>query len=159
MNLYLAVRWVHVLAAASWYGEVVTINLVLVPMLGRLEGVEQRAFLRGVFPRLFKLASWLSLTAVVSGAYLAWVRYGSDLSQLATPQGRVFLLGATLALALTAFHFILEPRLDGMICSAHERDDVELTDRVVRALRIVPRGGLLVITGIVVSMMIGSRGW
>jgi len=160
VNLYLAVRWIHVLAAASWYGEVVTINVVLVPMVARLEGSAQRAFLAGVFPRIFRLASWLSLTAVVTGAYLAWVRYGQDPSQLwTTLQGMVFLVGASLALLLTAFHFILEPRLDGMICTAHEHDDVAITDQVVRALRIVPRVGLLVITAIVVSMMVGSRGW
>ena len=28
---YLILRWVHVVAAAAWFGEVVTINFVLVP--------------------------------------------------------------------------------------------------------------------------------
>ena len=30
-TLFTVLRWVHVLAGAAWFGEVVVVNLVLVP--------------------------------------------------------------------------------------------------------------------------------
>ena len=156
---YLALRWLHILAAAAWFGEVVTINFVLVPAVGRLPRDQAPKVLFQIFPRIFKLASWLSATAVLSGTVLASKRYMASPDVLwTTPSGLLFSLGATLGLLLTGFHFILEPRLDGMICTAAEEEDAELSDRVMRLLKIVPRVGLGVITGIVWMMMVGARG-
>ena len=113
---YLALRWLHILAAAAWFGEVVTINFVLVPAVGRLPREQAPKVLFQIFPRIFKLASWLSATAVLSGIVLASKRYMAAPEVLwTTPSGLLFSLGATLGLLLTGFHFILEPRLDGMI--------------------------------------------
>ncbi len=156
---YIILRWVHILAAAAWYGEVVTINFVLVPAVSRLPKDQAPGFLVQIFPRIFKLASWLSATAVISGIALASQRYlpTPEILWTTTP-GIVFSVGAVLGLLLTGFHFILEPRLDGMICAAAEEDDIELSQRVMRLLRLVPRVGLGVITGIVLAMMIGARG-
>ncbi len=159
MSTYLMIRWLHILAATAWFGEVVTINVVLVPVVARLPREEGARFLARVFPRIFRLASWLSGTAVVTGAYLAWWRYGSNPEVLWTTwPGRAFSAGAGLGLLLTVFHFILEPRLDGMICSAADRGDLDLSDKVIRLLRIVPRAGLVVIGTALVLMMVGARG-
>ena len=159
MSIYLAVRWVHVVAATAWFGEVVTINFVLVPVLTRLPREEAARFLVAVFPTVFRLASVLSATAVLSGIYLAWTRFSANPDVLwTTASGNAFLVGATLGVLLTGFHFLLEPRLDGMICGAAERGDLEMSDRVIRLLRVVPRGGLVVITGILWLMMVGARG-
>ena len=75
-----------------------------------------------------------------------------------TRQGIGLLVGLTLATLLTAFHFVAEPRLDGMICNARDEADIVLTDRVLGLLKIVPRVGLVVITTIVVLMMYTSHG-
>jgi len=159
MSWYLALRWLHVFAAAAWFGEVVTINFVLVPAVSRLSSQDGSRFLVDIFPRIFRMASYLSATAVLTGLVLAWFRYSADLSTLwSTGSGRAFLVGATLGLLLTTFHFILEPRLDGMICTAAESGDLELSDRVISLLRIVPRVGLLVIGSTLLLMMIASRG-
>jgi uncharacterized membrane protein len=159
MSLYLAVRWVHVIAATSWYGEVVTINFVLVPVLAALPREEASRFLSAVFPVIFKLASWLSATAMATGLFLAWNRFASSPELLWTTfSGRAFTVGATMGILLTTFHFVLEPKLDGMICSARENNDLDLSDKVIRQLRVVPRVGLLVITIALMLMMIGARG-
>jgi uncharacterized membrane protein len=158
-TLYLAVRWIHVIAATAWFGEVVTINFVLVPAVAKLPRDQAPKVLFQIFPRIFKLASWLSATAVLSGLVLASDRYLPDYQVLwTTGPGRLFSVGATLGLLLTGFHFILEPRLDGMICTAAKEDDAELSDRVMRLLRLVPRVGLVVITTILWTMMVGARG-
>lgn len=157
---FVALRWLHVGAGAAWFGEVVTINLVLVPAVLAMSATDQTATLAKLFPRLFRLASFLSATAVAAGLGLLFIRYQGHWGDLIhTGPGRTLLLGATLASALTAFHFVLEPRLDGMICTAADNDDFELTQQVLTALKIVPRVGLGVITGIVILMMIAARGW
>ncbi len=42
--------------------------------------------------------------------------------------------------------------------SPHESDDIELSDEVLRLLKLVPRVGMVVITGVVWMMMVGARG-
>ena len=159
LTWYLVVRWIHMLAGAAWFGEVVTINFVLVPAVARMSREDAAEFLGRVFPRVFRLASVLAATAVGCGLIMAFHRFGDEPSLLwTTPTGGAFLVGGSMALALTTFHFILEPRLDGMICHASEARDFEVSDRVIRMLRVVPRVGLAVFTGIVVLMMIGSHG-
>ncbi|MCB9760301.1 MAG: DUF4149 domain-containing protein [Alphaproteobacteria bacterium] len=159
MSEYLMIRWVHVIAATAWFGEVVTINFVLIPALVRLPRPEATRFLAAVFPIVFRLASVLSAVAVLSGATLAWQRYGATPEVLwTTTYGRLFSVGATLGLLLTGFHFVLEPRLDSMICTAAAKGDLELSDKVIRLLCVVPRVGLVVIGGVLLMMMIGARG-
>jgi uncharacterized membrane protein len=156
---YLVIRWIHVIAAAAWFGEVVTINFVLVPAVARLPKDQAPKILFQIFPRIFKLASVLSGTAVVTGIALAGQRYMDNPEVLwTTGPGILFSIGATLGLLLTGFHFILEPRLDGMICTAADEEDAELSERVMRLLKIVPRVGGLVMLAIIMSMMIGARG-
>lgn len=156
---YTALRWIHVIAAAGWFGEVVTINFVLVPAVARFPREQAPKILIEIFPRIFKLASWLAGTAVISGIVLASDKYwGSPDILWTSTQGLLFSFGATLGLLLSAFHFLLEPRLDGMICSAAEENDIDLSDRVMFLLRLIPRVGLGVMVIIVLTMMIGARG-
>lgn len=159
MSWYLWVRWVHLFSATAWLGEVVTINFVLVPVLLRMKEGERIPFLAGLFPSLFRLASWLSGTAVLSGAVLITRRHWGNWSVLwTTGSGRYLLAGATLALGLAIFHFILEPRLEGMICTAEENEDIELTQTIVRRLKIVPRTGMVVLVAAFWLMMVANRG-
>ncbi len=159
LTWYLALRWLHVIAATAWFGEVVTINFVLVPAVARLPPDQAPKVLFQLFPRIFKLASWLSATAVISGLVLASDRYLPNYEVLwTTSPGLLFSFGAVLGLLLTAFHFLLEPRLDGMICSAAAEEDIELSARVLRLLKIIPRIGLGVITITLWTMMVGARG-
>lgn len=156
----IVVRWIHVIAATAWFGEVVTINFVLVPMLVRLRGAERTQMLASVFPRLFRLASYLAGTALATGLALFLNKFWGHWHLLwSTPIGLYTLVGACLGTMLAVFHFIVEPRLDGMICVAADNADFELTDKVVRVLRTVPRVGLGVITGAMILMMMGAHGF
>lgn len=49
-DLYPYVRWIHVLAASAWFGEVVAIHFILIPSLSSYEGEERKSFLNTVFP-------------------------------------------------------------------------------------------------------------
>lgn len=159
MGWYNEIRWLHVLSAASWLGEVITINFVLVPALAKLTEAERARFIAAVFPRVFKLASVLSLTAVCSGAVLFMLRFGSNWQAVwHTPFTRVLAIGAVLGLLLTTFHFVVEPRLSKLIYAAKAQGNIAATEMIHSRLRVIPRAGLGVLVAIVLFMMVGARG-
>ncbi|MDD9942418.1 MAG: hypothetical protein OXU20_15375 [Myxococcales bacterium] len=160
MSWFIIIRWLHIFAAASWFGEVMTINFVLVPALGKLEQQERARFMSVVFPRIFRLASVLSLLTVASGTGLFVMRYGGNWSVVwHAPITTLLAIGALMGLALTLFHFVMEPRLSKLIRVAEAQGDLETTALIHSRLRLIPRAGLGVIASIVLLMMAGARGF
>lgn len=156
----LTFRWIHILAATSWVGEVVTINFVLVPALAKMSAEARGAALATIFPRIFRLASVLSLIALASGGFLYYQRFHLNWSvAFNTTSGICFTVGATLATLLTLFHFFAEPRLGDMVCVAGEEPEGDVATTVMKALRFIPRVGMGVIVVIAMLMMIGARGY
>ncbi len=151
------VRWVHILAGAGWFGEVVIVAFVLVPFARSLPADSQREYLVGVFPRVFRLASWLAGISLVAGLWLnylltGWTNMGGYFSSL---RGGAILVGGTLGALLAGFHYFVEPHLEHGLMTLN---DVTTQNRLMQVLTVVPRAGLLVLVGILVSMMIGARG-
>lgn len=151
-------RWFHLGAGAAWLGEVVAVVFVLVPILLAATGERRAWFLSVVFPRVFRLASVLSATAVLAGAGLYVSINGVTLEPLLTGGrwGTSILVGGGLGLGLTLFHFVAEGRLEPLARSATDEgfDDALL----VRRLRIVPRVGLAVLVVVFGAMMFAARG-
>lgn len=152
------VRWIHVIAASAWLGEVIVINFALVPALGKIASATRRRVLFVVFPRLFRLASVLSSTAVISGLVLA-VRMsnGNGSLFLSGRWGRSILIGGLLGLTLMLFHFFIEQRIGGLLDRA-KHDENGSVDEVWRSLKIIPRAGMGVILVIFGLMMFAVRG-
>lgn len=160
MTWPLLIRFLHVFAAASWFGMVVAVNFVLIPSLLLNPESERGRFLATVFPKVFRTASYLSGTVVACGAVLLYNRFHTNWPALwDSTGGRFFLVAATLGTALTTFHFVMEPRLEGMVCRAGSEPVPEVGPRAVRILRVVPRIGLAVISTVMLLMMAGSHGW
>lgn len=156
MSMVVLLRWIHLLSGAAWLGEVVTINFVLVPALLKMNRTYQIAFIRQVFPRIFRLASVLSLSTILSGAASSYLITGwRDLGTwLETRWGQGILIGGLLGLALTLFHFLAERRLEP---TASQMKDADL-DKVLTVLKVVPRAGLVLIVFIILLMMYATRG-
>jgi uncharacterized membrane protein len=156
MSLLNIVRWVHIISGVAWLGEVITINFVLLPVLLKMEKENRGPFIRQIFPRVFRLASILSVSAILSGAFMSylitgWKNLGSLLN---TRWGIGILIGGSLGLALTLFHFLAESRLEPVAVKADEAD----VEKIISALKVVPRVGLGVIALVVVLMMYAARG-
>ena len=66
------VRWIHIIAGAAWLGEVLAIIFVIVPTIDRMELVDRARSIKLIFPRVFRMASFLSLTAVTAGLTLSY---------------------------------------------------------------------------------------
>lgn len=153
------VRWAHVLAAASWLGEVVIINFVLVPALGHLDPAYRERFLEAVFPRVFRLASVLSVVTVLTGLVLALRLSGGHLEVFTTTEwGQRVLAGGSMGLLLTLFHFVMEPKLERSIATMGRDPGANGSDHVMRRLRLVPRAGLIALLVIFGLMMYAARG-
>lgn len=151
MDVVPVLRWIHALAGAAWFGEVLTIVFVLISVLGRAEPERQRWILNNVFPRIFHVASVLIATALVAGLLLNLAMSGwrIDWDQLTgTPWGRSILIGGILGGLLGMFHFVAERKLEPMVTD--ENTDL---DAVMRRLKLIPRIGLGILV-VVISLMI-----
>lgn len=160
MNLTVLFRWLHILSGAAWLGEVVTINFVILPSLVSMEAARRPRFIRNIFPRLFRLASVLSLTSILSGLVMTYLVSGwQDLSIFFTTRwGLAILSGGGLGLALTAFHFFVESRLEPFASTLDEGVSQKELAGVLRFLKIVPRVGFAVMIIIFLLMMYAARG-
>jgi uncharacterized membrane protein len=156
MSLLNIVRWVHIISGVAWLGEVLAINFVLLPALLNMEKKDRGAFIRQIFPRVFRLASVLSLLAIFSGTTMSYLITGwKNLGPLlSTRWGIGILIGGGLGLGLTLFHFLAESRLEPVAAKADEAD----VEKIISVLKVVPRVGLVVIVAIVLLMMYAARG-
>lgn len=159
MDWLVFVRWIHVLAASAWFGEVLVINVILVPTLSRYEGPARREFLSTVFPRIFRLASVLAGTVAATGAVLVYRYTGGDIQALTQGGrwGQCLLAGAILGGILISFHFFMEDRLARRVGIGRPDVSHEVVDDVHVKLKVVPRVGLAVISTIFFLMMLAVR--
>jgi len=160
MNPVVLFRWLHILAGATWLGEVATINFILVPSLSSMDPAQRPRVIRRIFPLLFRLASVLSLLSIFSGLAMSYLNSGwRDLSIFFTTRwGLAILSGGFLGLGLTAFHFFVERRLEPVVAALDEDTPQEDIDRVLVFLKIVPRVGFAVLIIIFLLMMYAARG-
>lgn len=163
MSIINVLRWVHILAGAAWLGEVVAVNFVLVPVLANLEPGKRSWFLAAIFPRVYRLASALSLTTVLAGVALNlsmndWHVDAAIVRLTSSRWGWSILIGGSLGLGLTLFHFFAEHRLEPHVLATQEDPDGEAFVMVLRSLRIIPRVGLIVLLAIFLLMMVAARG-
>ena len=160
INLF---RWIHILAAATWLGEVIVINVILVPVLGQLKAENRKWFMAAIFPRIFQLASVAVATALLSGAALnlsmsGW-QVGKAITRLSSGRwGISILIAGTLGLTLGLFHFFAESRLEPQITAGDDGDESVDFAAVLRHLTILPRVGLGILLTIFFLMMFAARG-
>jgi len=159
MNVLNVVRWIHIISGVAWVGEVITLNFVIVPALIKMSSDTRGTFIRQIFPRVFHLASILSLTAIISGAAVNYLMTGwKNLDVLiGTRWGMAIAIGGGLALLLTLFHLFIEERLEPIAITADASSDVDI-EKTIKMLKIIPRVGLPILLLIVLLMMYAARG-
>ena len=160
MDPFIFFRWLHILAGAAWFGEVMTINFVLIPNLKSIESADRPQFIRSIFPRLFHLASFLALLSITSGLINSYLLSGwRDPAQFtSTRWGISILIGGSLGMGLALFHFFVERRIEPIASSMNENTSEFEIEKVMKFLGLVPRLGLIVMILIFVLMMYAARG-
>jgi hypothetical protein len=160
MQLLILVRWLHIISGAAWLGEVVTINFVLIPALKSLSAERRIGFIHKVFPRIFRLASLISLISIGSGLWMSYLVSGWDDPSIFfnTRWGLAILIGGSLGFGLTIFHFVVEGRMEPIVAGMDDQtSDADLA-RVIQFLNLVPRAGLGMMIVIFILMMFAARG-
>lgn len=158
-DFIIPLRWIHVLAASIWLGEVVVINFIMIPLVSKSNFEDKKQIISNIFTKLFRMASILSLTTVVSGILLMGLYTNWDLTLLTEGRwGISILLGGIFASGLTLFHFFLEHKVTFLLSN----EDREILNNnyalVYSRLKIIPRIGLVVISSIYLLMMFAVRG-
>ncbi len=159
-ELLFGVRFVHIVTGLGWLGEVLTVNFVLLPALVHVEPAVRGKILTAVFPLVFRLATILAGTAIVSGAIVFWIMSGGDLTKLVdTTWGQRILIGGLLGGPLFLFHLFQESRMEGSLARrlAAIEDDPVASDRILRHLRVIPRIGLAILVASVLFMSAAAR--
>lgn len=156
--------WIHLLAGTAWLGEVIVVNFILVPVLARLEAEKRGWFLSALFPRIFRLASILSLTTILAGAALnlSLSNWRVDVAAsrlIASRWGWSILIGGLLGFCLVLFHFVAEHCLEPHVVASDGDPDDTAFALILRRLKIIPRAGLSVLLLIVSLMIFAARGW
>lgn len=158
MDIDLIMRTLHILAGTTWFGQVVVINFVLIPSLGKFKNSERKNFILAIFPKIFKVASHLSIIVVLTGIHLVVSLTDVNLSNLLSGRwGLSILVGGSLGILLTLFHFFMEKKMAKKIGIVKDGNE-EMVDDVHLKLKVVPRFGLVVITTIFLLMINASRG-
>lgn len=156
------VRYLHIVAGVGWLGEVMVINLVLVPALKSAKATERIALLEIVFPRLFRLASVLGGLAVVTGAVLlAWYTQLQPHLLLASRWGWFVATGGLLAFLLYLFHLFQESKMEHTLMSnlvvAIQAGDSQAMATMLRRLAILPRAGMAALLVAVLLMVAAAH--
>lgn len=77
---------------------------------------------------------------------------------LTTAWGRAILVGGTLGLLLTLFHFFMDQRLTRLLAHHSDIPGTAAMDELHHRIRIIPRAGLVVLVVIFGLMMYAARG-
>ncbi len=153
-EFYTLIRWLHVVSGSAWLGEVLVINFVLIPVLSKFTDPSGKNFINSIFLKLFRLASVLALVTILTGAVLLYNFIGFNIASLTErgSWGWSILIGGSLGLVLTIFHFFIENWLAKKLgnTSTGSKEDV---DDVHLKLKFIPRIGMIVITLIFLLML------
>jgi len=157
-EIYPIIRTIHELAGSLWLGEVVVINFILIPVISKYKGEIRKQVLVSIFPKIFTLASILSATVVITGLFLVYYLTNGNFGILTSGRwGLSILVGGSLGILLTLFHFFLENKLAKKIGLGKQGDDEKLAE-VHLQLKIVPRIGLIVLLTIFLLMINAAHG-
>ena len=74
-----------------------------------------------------------------------------------TRWGVGIIIGGSLALLLTIFHFFVESHLEPIAVTADERTEIDV-EKIIAVLNVVPRIGLIILVLIVSLIMLAAKG-
>jgi len=150
-------RWIHELAAITWFGEVFVVTHILVPTLGRLPDSPKGLVMLRLYPRIFRMATISSSTTIIAGATVALLEARFDYSYfLTTFRGQLILVGGLIGLFMFLLHITVE-RVEMKALSRVRIEPQEGLPEELRVLdhrlRVLPRFGFTLLT-IVLGLMI-----
>lgn len=156
-------RWLHELAAISWFGEVFFITHIILPMLGKMPDSEKAPLMLSLFPRVFRMATVSAGVTIVAGAGTALMMVNLDVSLfLGTGWGLLILIGGLIGLFMFLLHLTVERvelRALRDVRLESRRDFPPELATLYSRLRILPRVGFTLLTIALILMIYASHGF
>ncbi len=163
VELVSLLRWVHEIAAISWFGEVFVITHIIIPTLGRIPESTKGLLMMKLFPRVFRLATLSSATTIISGAWIALLEANFNLAYfLETTRGQLIFAGGLIGLFMFLLHSTVERvemRALGRVRIGPQNTFPEELKILDRRLRILPRVGFTLLTIVLILMIYVSHGF
>lgn len=150
------------LTGIAWYGEVVFIVFILIPSLSELTEESKKPLMIEMFPRIFRVATVTSATAIFSGAAIAllYTKYNL-LVFLRTSWGLAILVGGTAGLIMFLVHMTVETTALRQVRRAKAKTQETFPEELKaleRRIRLLPRVGFLLLNVTLVLMIYASHG-
>lgn len=148
-------RWLHILSAAAWLGEICLMAFVLIPQVAKMPAEGRGQFMTHFFPRISRLASHLIAVTMLSGLWLNYLMTGWRQMDvyLTSRHGLFVLAGGALGLLIALVHFGVLGQFEARFAAGDQQA------RTLRLMQIVPKVGLVVISLSFILMMVAARGY
>lgn len=148
-------RWLHILSAAAWLGEICLMAFVLIPQVTKMPAEGRGQFMTHFFPRISRLASHLIVVTMLSGLWLNYLMTGwrNMHVYLTSRHGLLVLAGGALGLLIALVHFGVLGQFETRFAAGDQQA------KTLRLMQIVPKVGLLVVSLAFILMMVAARGY
>ncbi len=156
-------RWVHELAAVTWFGEVFVVTHIIVPTLTKLPESPKGLLMLKLYPRVFRMATISSTATIVTGTAVALLEASFDYTYfLGTFRGQLIFAGGSIGLFMFLLHTTVERVEMKALSRVKMRPEGEFPEelRILdRRLRILPRVGFTLLTIVLILMIYVSHGF
>ncbi len=163
VDLVSVFRWIHELAAITWFGEVFVVTHIIAPTLTKLPESPKRLLMLKLYPRVFRMATISSTATIAAGTGVALLEASFELTYfLGTFRGQIILVGGLIGLFMFLLHTTVErvemKALSRVRLGPQDTFPEELKN-LDRRLRILPRVGFTLLTIVLILMIYVSHGF
>jgi uncharacterized membrane protein len=162
VELVSLLRWIHEIAAITWFGEVFVVTHIIVPTLTKLPDSPKGVLMLKLYPRVFRMATISSSATVAAGTAVALLQVNFDFTYfLQTFRGQLIFVGGLVGLFMFLLHTTVE-RVEMKALSRVRLDaQAGLPQELMvldRRLRVLPRVGFTLLTIALFLMIYVSHG-
>ncbi len=157
MSYFGIIRNIHVLSAAIWLGMVVVMNYGLMPSVSKKLTQKDIDILKPIFKNVTNLVSISAASTFVTGGIILWIQTRFNvLEMLESTRGTLILIAGSVGFVVTAFHFLVESKVEKYLRSRLPNKDELLVG--YKGIEFIPQIGLVIVSVIFITMLIAVRG-
>ncbi len=156
MSLFAILRNLHVLSAAVWLGMVVVMNFGLMPFVAKKLTQNEVNTLKPIFGKVKKIISISALvTFLTGGGVLSIQTKFNVVNMLESTRGTLIFIAGSIGFIITIFHFFVEDKVEDFLRSKLPKDELLVG---YKGMAFIPVVGLIIVSGIFITMLIAVRG-
>lgn len=156
MSFFTTIRNLHVLSAAVWLGMVVVMNFGLMPLVKNKLTQMEVDILKPIFKNVTNLVSISAFATFITGATILWIQTRFHIIyMLDCTRGKLIVTAGGIGFIITVFHFFAESKVEKYLRNRLPKDELYVG---YKGMEFIPKLGLIIVSGIFITMMIAVRG-